>query len=450
MWTHSRSDSIPPEGESDVRRTEKESPGIVYNTKPPGSTLSMPESPSERDYQLRKTVIKSVTGKMENARSGFGRIKDAVGLRGHASKHSKDESADSSYFSPAATPAGPSNGTPGGPAPPNRAFTWKDTPAQYQNGAPKPFKEAPSRPQSSGRTLDSDSPHSEPRKGIPTISVEESKTSEAESKWIEQVKEIRRDIVVNDPSILGSDGDLEGPLLEAERDPTNFQVLLHRRRSIAGGPSTISKVRNEAYWPRQMSFGDASEAVLGWEPICDLSDNDDGDNWTALQKQRCIAEDARRLYEKIADLQDSIGPWVEDKLQGVEKLDEQFAQDQDTFQARFLQLSQHYQDMKQHSASILESERTHVSEAIKDIEILGAKLEYEINALVSKVQDVEDGVQQFEQQVEDLEERADELEQQLKTESWLHWLVRSVTGIGSGPNITAPRRGSNEGKEHEG
>jgi hypothetical protein len=59
-------------------------------------------------------------------------------------------------------------------------------------------------------------------------------------------------------------------------------------------------------------------------------------------------------------------------------------------------------------------------EAIKDIEVLGAKLEYEINALVSKVQDVEDGTAQFERMVEELEGRADELEVQLSTESWMH------------------------------
>jgi len=52
------------------------------------------------------------------------------------------------------------------------------------------------------------------------------------------------------------------------------------------------------------------------------------------------------------------------------------------------------------------------------------------------VQDVEDGVAQFEGQVEDVERRADELKNQLEMESWLHWAVRTLTGIGTGPNIT--------------
>ena len=52
------------------------------------------------------------------------------------------------------------------------------------------------------------------------------------------------------------------------------------------------------------------------------------------------------------------------------------------------------------------------------------------------VHDVEDGIQSFERQVEDVERRAEELKVQLETESWLHWFVRTLTGVGTGPNIT--------------
>jgi len=42
----------------------------------------------------------------------------------------------------------------------------------------------------------------------------------------------------------------------------------------------------------------------------------------------------------------------------------------------------------------------------------------------------------FETQVEDMERRADELKAELETETWLHWAVRTLTGIGTGPQIT--------------
>jgi DNA repair exonuclease SbcCD ATPase subunit len=186
-----------------------------------------------------------------------------------------------------------------------------------------------------------------------------------------------------------------------------------------------------------MSFSDAEDAVLGWEPVGLLHDDGDkSDTWAALQKQKYLAEDFRVMYEKVSDLQDRNGPWVERKVDSVDVLDDQAAQDQEGFRTLYYQLSESYQAIKQNSHDILADERSHVMETIKDIEVLGAKLEYEINALVSKVQDVEDGVSQFERQVDDLESRADELEIHLNTESWPHWLVRSITGIGARPTIT--------------
>ncbi|KAF8852196.1 hypothetical protein BDZ45DRAFT_115985 [Acephala macrosclerotiorum] len=423
---------------------EKESPAAVYTSPPPGSATSMIDSPLERD-QLRKNVFKSVTGKMNDARSGFGRIKDAVGLRGHANRHSKDESMDTGYVTPnSSATLGQSTGTPASPAMVSKVFTWKETPGQYHNAIPK-IKEVPSATAST-LVQDSESPHSESRVNLPIVvlSPEDQKVAEAEEKWAEQVRDIRRDIVANDPSIAGSvygDGDLEGPVLEALRDPNNFQTLLHRRHSLSGAFPVMERARNEAWWPRQMSFTDAEEAVLGWEPISVLTDDgDEADTWPALKKQQLIAEDYIHLYEKIAALQDDIGPWVVEKVDNIDGLDNQAAEDQERLQTLYYQLTEQYQAVKQSSEDVLTDERSHVMESLKDVEVLGAKLEYEINALVSKVQDVEDGVSQFERQVDDLESRAKDLETQLSNESWPHWLVRSITGIGTGPNIVAPRR----------
>ena len=187
-----------------------------------------------------------------------------------------------------------------------------------------------------------------------------------------------------------------------------------------------------------MSFSDAEEAVLAWETIGSLADEgNQPDSWAALQKQKYISEDLKHLYERIADLRVAVGPWVDSKIEDIEALDEQAAQDQDQFHTLYYQLSDAYQAVKQSSQDILGEERSRVMEALKDIEVLGAKLEYEINALVSKVQDVEDGVSQFERQVDDLQTRADELETQLNTESWAHWVVRSITGIGTAPPKSA-------------
>lgn len=445
VWSNKRSDSVPVDDDPDGRK--RDSGNSVYSGRPPGSTLSIVDNPAaEKDQHIRKTVFKSVTGKMSDARSGFGRIKDAVGLRGHTSRHSKDETTEidggaGGYFGSALESTSTLPGSPG----PNltKSFTWKNKPEEYQNGFRKVQDSGLVAP-SVNRARESESPPSDSKLSLPHVvepvaSDTVARDTDAEAKWLAQVKEIRRDLVENELSVAGSaygDADLEGPLLEAERDPRSASALLYRRHSISEASPLRKKSRNEAWWPRHMSFSYAEEAVLSWEDIGLVSDDgDDTDAWTVLQKQRYLAEDFKRFYGRISVLQNDITTWVERKVDNIEDLDNQASRDQDDFQTLYYQLSEAYQTVKQSSQDILSEERSLVTEAIKDIEVLGAKLEYEINSLVSMVEDVEDGVTQFEGQVNEVEIRAAELEQQLKSESWLHWVIRSLTGLGTAPHL---------------
>ncbi|THV50755.1 hypothetical protein BGAL_0137g00090 [Botrytis galanthina] len=451
MWFHSRADSMPPEEDVDIRK--KEVSDEVYSAQPPGSATSMLETPNDREIQLHKAVFKKATGKMSEAKQGFGRIKDAVGLRGHTSKQSKDEirefDENGGYFSPGhltATPHG--MGTPSSPTI-NKAFSWKTKPGEYENGFPKTKDFVNGLAQAGLRESDSESPPGNSKTSLPGVTqilsasqLEERKAAEAEEQWQAQAQEIRRELVAKEPSISGSicgEGDLEGPVLEAERsDNHNFVAILHRRHSVSDA-SHFRRYRYEDQLQRHVSFSDAEDAVLTWEPVGITDKFDESDDWLALQNHRLLNEDYKRIYEKILDLQNNLCPWVQRKIDGINHLDDQAALDQERFQELHIQLSEEYQDLRNNTQDFLGEERSHVTETLKDIEVLGAKLEYELNSLVSKVQDVEDGVSQFERQVDDLEARADELEDIFRKESWAHWLVRSITGIGTGPNIVAPR-----------
>lgn len=441
VWSNKRSESITVEENSENRKRDSGNP--VYSTNPTGSAVSMVESPgAERDQQLRKTVFKSVTGKMSDARSGFGRIKDAVGLRGHSSRPSKDEGGDydqlSGYFSPSSANLEPSSAIPTSPNQTlSKTFTWKNKPEEYQNGFRKGDPTA--------RLRDSESPASEPRRGSVQEPVDQA-TPETPSKEPAPdpnpdpalVKEIRRVLVASDPSVAGSTfgDDLEGPLLAAERGPQNSDRLFFRRHSICDKPSLACRSQNEDRWPRHMSFSDAEEVVLTWDDIgLVVDDGETADTWIALQNQKIVAENLRQLHERLSKLQNELGTWVNSKVEAVEGLNSQAARDQEDFQSRYYQLSDAYQYVQQSSEDVLATERLHLTEAIKEVEVLGARLEYEISALVSKVEDVEDGVAQFESQVEEVELRAAELEKMLKTETWLHWAVRTLTGIGTGPHL---------------
>ena len=226
-------------------------------------------------------------------------------------------------------------------------------------------------------------------------------------------------------------------MLEAERDPTNLSKFLHRRHSIGFSSLALQHTPNESRWPRRVSFGDAEEAVLTWEEIAVvLEDTTTLGSLQALQQQ---AELARRLYETILLIKQNVEPWVDGKITDIEAIDDKYAQQCEDIQALYYQLTDSYQRVKHSAQETIAENRARVTEAIKDVEVLVARLEYEINALVSKVQDVEDGVATFENQVEDVERRAEDLKKQLETETWLHWAVRTLTGIGTGPNITRSR-----------
>ncbi|KAH8813265.1 hypothetical protein F5884DRAFT_899440 [Xylogone sp. PMI_703] len=437
IWSN-RTDSMIQEDDQEPRRSVEIS-SAVYDNRPPWSATNITESANDRDRdrELRKTVFKSVTDKMNDARSGFGRIKDAVGLRGHGSKHSKDDTVDvegrASYFSSTPT-LSPSviSGHPGTPPAVSKVFTWKTKPGEYQNGEPL---EKVTGTEASTRELDS--PKESPVITAATEDVE--KEDETDAKWIAQAKKIRQDLMDRDisanVSVIGEECDLEGPVLEAARSSNNFDVLLYRRSSIAASPTRDRHRRNESYWPRHMSFSEAEDAVLTWKSLgIEGEKKEDSDTWAAFEMQKYISEDMKHLYEKVLYLQNDISPWVECKVNDIDVLDNLGARDQEEFQSILLRVAEAYQEIKQASEDVLAEERTHTSAKIKDIEVLGAKLEYEVNALYSKVLDVEDAVAQFNRQVDDLEARADELEIELHTESWVHWIVRSITGFGSPPH----------------
>lgn len=439
-----RTQSLPHEEDVEVKRKEELS--HIYSAQPPSSTTSMADSPGDRDNS-RKTVFRSVAGKVNDARSGFGRIRDAVGsnLRGHVSRPSKDEAPDASWSStPGVAMLAQSSANLSSPVAVGRAFTWKNKPEEYAD-AFKKERDAEAAAVTAGHNASGDADTPVP---IADAFGDAAKTLEdtAERRISSGIApdaeptEIRKEPVEKDPSVPGSvvdEGDLQGPLLEEERNSNMPVSYLRRRHSINISSLSQECCLNEERWPRLLSFSDAEEALLRWEPIADMdADGDTLDTFSALQQQHASAELARSLYAHIATLQLAVSPWVSSKLSAVETLDDTYARQQESLENIYTQLSEAYQRLKRDSSEMLSEERAHLAEAVKDVELLVAKLEYEINALVSKVKDVEDGVGQFEKQVEDVEARAAELKIVLETESWLHWAVRTLTGVGTGPNIT--------------
>ncbi|KAI0006523.1 hypothetical protein F4779DRAFT_20739 [Xylariaceae sp. FL0662B] len=415
---------------------ETDTPG-VYSTPAPGSAVSIADSPGDRDA-LRRGVFKNVA---RDARSGLGRIKDAVynggPLRGHASRSSKDESSETTLSGPQSSVLSHSSAgivaTPS-PGPIGRAFTWKNKPEEYLN-AMKNERDA-ELASASVATLKSNDGHPKEVQTVPGANSDAHKPPQATDM---------RDEVPDaaGSSLAGSnaaEADLLGPMLEAEQRSNSVQSSLFRRHSIGVPQSPEFGIPNEARWPRRLSFADAEDAVLRWTEVTDLNEDENMNNLETLETQMRLAEVARSLYVNMLDIQQGIEPWVDAKIKSLKAIDNYYTQQHDELHMLYYQCMDAYQRAKQNSQETIGEQRAHITEALKEVEVLAAKLEYEINALVSRVQDVEDGAAQFEIQVNDMERRAEELKMQLETESWLHWAVRTLTGIGTGPNITRPRR----------
>lgn len=427
--TAKRVQSLPLEEELEMRRHE-ESPGI-YSAYPQDSTISINEGPSDRDA-LRRGVFKGGAGRKNDSRSGFGRIKDAIGggLRGHNSRpsasaredFSNESSLSSSVANNSAMALTPAAGIP-------RAFTWKNKPEEYlsamRRGDPDvlPGNIQTSRFASTS-TVDFQ----------PSVDEGRKQSGQQEGDLGDLGAEVRNNVLSKAPSAVGSavdPNDLEGPVLDAERRSDVKQIELSRRHSLTLPFTREKPVLNEHRWPRRMSFSGAEEAVLTWTEIIDVTEYPDN-----LASLEALGEIACHFNQQISDITTTIEPWVTEKLKDVKLLDEHYARDKEELQALYQQLNEACQRVRVNSEELLAEERSHLAECVEEIKVLVARLDYEINALLQKVVDVEDGIMTFERQVDDVEKRAAELKVQLETEGWIHWLVRSVTGIGTGPNIT--------------
>ncbi|KAL2136524.1 hypothetical protein VTI74DRAFT_3349 [Chaetomium olivicolor] len=435
-----RTHSAPVEDELEQRKRE-ESPALVA---PPQTASSMPvaaEIPGGDRDALRKTVFKSVAGKVNDARSGLGRIRDAVGggLRGHVSRPSKDEGPDmamSGYSSPSISTLAQSSAALS-PIAAGRAFTWKVKPEEYF-AALKDREAAESAPilaAVEGGCVD------EQPTAVKTGAThlqEPAKICEEKATPDLTLAEMAKEVRSTNVSVAGSvvaEGDLQGPVLAIERNSDGLLLSLQRRHSI----DCLSSLRhdlNEARYPRRLSFSAAEDAILVWEELLTLSEPASGTSTDTATILRAQAELAYHLHSHLHQIKADLAPWVTCKLSAVTTLDQTFASHQSDLQTLHAAIDDAYQRIRHSSAEVVVEERGRLAEGVKDIEVLAAKLEYEIGALVSRVNEVEDGLAQFEAQVEDVERRAEELKGVLETESWVHWFVRTLTGIGTGPNIT--------------
>lgn len=396
----------------------------------PSAEMREYELDKERSKLMKKLPERESTHRTHESSRGLGRLKDAVGLRGHTSKHLKDNKTDqgsrnvsgesdlpSSSHQPArAVPEpdliSPDNGTQLS-RPPTLAKTLTESPSQmdavfFPHVEPPSDNEQPTSPQI-------EPPSDSFPSRSPTVSVA--------------------------GSMYG--GDLDGIFKGIEPPDHNIPAHLRRNQSYSQYQRSLYDPHSDGRFPRHLSFSIAEESVLTWDSINEPVDfeHDDILSKTKATLQLMTSEDLKRLAQNLSELETFDGDWVTREINSIQALDKQADCDQQDLDHMYYPRLEEYHALQDDSKKLLDQERSQLTEALKEIEVLGAKLEYEINALRGKVEDVEDGVTEFERQVQAVEDRVGELEYDMRPkEGWLHWIVRITTGLGKRPAPAGGRR----------
>ena len=449
MWSGKKRDAV-----ADELGSRHDASENIYMHSSHGSQASI--DPGEKDQALRRTVLKSVAGRMNDARSGLGRIKDAVGITGLRAHHHHKYSKDGGFVSDGDSLRGHDHGD-------NRSQI-----ALFQDASSQPNASVADLRNQAGKADHPQVTHSEDRDvsfmSVSRNHLQPALTVRGSVESIYSVPPAQRTGSDEDTAKLSSikgneqisDGakSAQGESVLGRLDPLNqrkheiaisedverfdkdiMPLLLRRSRSVPQLPSQLGKGYAESRWPRRLSFSVVDDVLMVGEDEHEEATSINGlaNPHLALACEGFRASATESKGERLLNLKTQDGLWVDHMVGDVEGLDAQAGRDRGDLNSMYHQKMDEYNALRSASNDLLAEEKTSLTEAIKDVEVLGAKLEYELSALQSKVEDVEDSVEEFERQVQEIELRAQELEdEKTAKDPWLWWFLKLFTGV-SGP-----------------
>lgn len=390
----------------------------------------------ERDPTSKRAVIKRATGKLESG-SGFHRIKDAVGLRSHQSKHSKDEALRS-------------------PLQHAKSDIWSPTDHSLDGSGTGPHE--PSRQSYDLRREALISPHSAIDLD-PTFTKVITETPRDSASNLAMNKIARPHVDGNNettkPAYPDEDTDFSRPAtadhsvagsIYRDIDPDNklpsnsadeIPPLLRRTQSTDQLDPYRQTSRNDNWWPRHLSFSIAEESILRWSPIAPSTPDDEPVDPSlsldaAFATQSLISTETKHLRHKLALVSSLDETWASSHLKTITDIDADAEADTLQLESLYYPALESYQSLREDAHEVVQSNRAVLQDAVRELGMLADKLEYEIGSLRSKVDDVEDGVGELEKQVVFVEGRVEELEDALGGgggEGWGRWVMRMVTGV---------------------
>ncbi|KAL5339098.1 hypothetical protein BJX70DRAFT_178617 [Aspergillus crustosus] len=383
-----------------------------------------PETPGlaeDKDQNLSRMVIKGVSGKVSDARIGFGKFKDAVGLPGLRSHLQRQTIRDGAEFSgDAAQLALVESDTEIGPLKKSETVVQSG----YQS-APLLETQIPSNGEQ-GQPM-SDPAGKSAETMPPAITIDPAASSEdtdtSRKASVAQTDEDPQDLDPSKSDVSGVTGDQD-----SVPTPASCAMVLRRPHSFGELNFETDFERENNYWPRHLSFSTVEEVVLARKGLGEnaILEKPDAPLEEAIIHEDALASDARISGSRIRDLEIHTVPWVEGQVSSVDRLNHRLYESHEKLSSSYLERFEQYQKVREQSTELLAGEHSQLTEHMKRVEMLGAKLDYELHALESKVEDVETGLGEFERHVDDIELRVKALVrgEEKQNYSWLSWFCR--------------------------
>ena len=405
IWSSRKRDSIVDEDPSHQARTER-----LYTHADQSSQVSL--DVSEKDQALRKAVFKSVTGKMNEAKSGLGRITNAVGipgLRGHNYRQSKDgEPMDPREIPPQDKRTNMVERSHSPPSPKaGRGIETSDAttpPNYYQRTTQIPPSERHQAHSTSTRVL--------------SISGEDDVNQNGENASNSSFgkSKLGPEVTGQPPAIRSGKKAVENSLPKTSPMIHKFSTL-RKARSLSSLMKPLIDTNRNSRLPRHLSF-----SIVDSLPCESFNVPEAKDSFNAtvgLASERFATVQVSSLVNETSDLTNHEAIWVGQWVHEIEELDHRAGAHQRELNSIHYEKLEEFNTLREEAAELISEETLTILHEIKDVEVLGAKLEYELSALESKMEDVEDSVSEFTRQISDLETRSQELNgERLHEEPW--------------------------------
>lgn len=356
--------------------------------------------------------------------SGLRHIKDVVGLRTHASKLSREEHVPHGLHRSKSDLRAPSHQDSNGGLI-SHSDTVDDATTQHPYSSEEPAftKVLTETPRGSASTLGLPADGARPRSEVHSEpSVLRTSVVDSEASFHPHTVE---------SSVAGSvyhgvDFNEKLSLSEAHEVPPLLRRTLSDPQLHLPVPSC-----NDDWWPRHLSFSIAEENVLKWTTISttDLDEDaliDDSITSSTLAtlrtKQILQTEHLKQLYYQTTLLTTLSTHHINPHLSHLHTLESAADTDIETLDSIYYPRLDTYHALREETHAVITNNRTQLTVSLRELSNIGDKLEYEIGALRSKAEDVEDALGEFERQVEGVESRAAELEKVLgRREGWWAW-----------------------------